>query len=100
MNLKQYLKEQEEDKNLFWKLSPGDHQNLLDEAIELIDNPEIDQLKNIIIDLLKFAETEEQRKQSLILIDLFKNKFKRTPTLMKYVWEIQSSRNDLEYTFY
>lgn len=37
MNLAKYRNELEKDSQLFWKLGCGIHENLLDEAIELID---------------------------------------------------------------
>jgi hypothetical protein len=36
MNLAEYIKAQEIDDNTFWRMSSGEHQNLLDEAIELL----------------------------------------------------------------
>lgn len=38
MTLDEYLKHSEKDNNLFWRLSRGEHQNLLDEAIERIES--------------------------------------------------------------
>ena len=37
MNLDEYIRQSETDGNLFWRLDSGDIQNLLDEAIELIE---------------------------------------------------------------
>lgn len=39
MNLQEYI--ENEDPNKFWRLSTGETQNLLDEAIELIDQYKI-----------------------------------------------------------
>lgn len=36
MNLEEYIKNRKEDGNLFWRLSSGDHLNLLEEAIDRI----------------------------------------------------------------
>ena len=37
MNLDEYVRQSETDSNLFWRLDSGEVQNLLDEAIELIE---------------------------------------------------------------
>lgn len=37
MNLDEYIWQSETDSNLFWRLDSGEVQNLLDEAIELIE---------------------------------------------------------------
>ena len=37
MNLDEYIRQSETDSNLFWRLDSGEVQNLLDEAIELIE---------------------------------------------------------------
>lgn len=37
MNLDEYIRQSETDSNLFWRLDSGEIQNLLDEAIELIE---------------------------------------------------------------
>ena len=37
MNLDEYVRQSETDSNLFWRLDSGQVQNLLDEAIELIE---------------------------------------------------------------
>ena len=37
MNLDEYIRQSETDSNLFWRLDSGQVQNLLDEAIELIE---------------------------------------------------------------
>ena len=37
MNLDEYIRQSETDSNLFWRLYSGEVQNLLDEAIELIE---------------------------------------------------------------
>ena len=36
MNLKEFIEKSKEDSDLFWRLQSGEHQNLLDEAIERI----------------------------------------------------------------
>ena len=36
MNLKEYKKKRSTDPNVFWTMSSGEHQNLLDEAIDEI----------------------------------------------------------------
>lgn len=36
-SLAEYRKMEEKDSNLFWRLDCGHHQNLLDEAIDLLD---------------------------------------------------------------
>ena len=36
MNLAEYVKAEQEDSNLFWRLDSGDHLNLLEEALEII----------------------------------------------------------------
>lgn len=38
MNLNEYIEKEKEDSNLFWRLSSGEHQNLLDEAIEKLES--------------------------------------------------------------
>jgi len=38
MKLDEYLEKQHEDDNLFFRSSPGEHQNLLDEALERIED--------------------------------------------------------------
>jgi len=37
MTLDEYTAAQESDGNLFWRLDAGDHQNLLDEAVERLE---------------------------------------------------------------
>ena len=37
MELSEYVKEERKDSNLFWRLSSGDHQSLLEEALEIIE---------------------------------------------------------------
>ena len=37
MTLQEYIKGSKEDSNFFWRLHPGDMQNLLDEAVEVLD---------------------------------------------------------------
>ena len=37
MNLSEFVKAEQQDRNLFWKLQSGDHQNLLDEALSIIE---------------------------------------------------------------
>lgn len=37
MPLREFQERERQDSNLFWRLDPGDHQNLLDEAIEQRD---------------------------------------------------------------
>ena len=37
MNLDEYIRQSETDSNLFWRLDSGQVQNLLDEAIELVE---------------------------------------------------------------
>ena len=37
MNLDEYIRQSEADSNLFWRLDSGQIQNLLDEAIELVE---------------------------------------------------------------
>ena len=49
MTLAEYVKAEAEDGNLFWRLPTGDHLNLLDAALE-----EIDDLRELLID----CETE------------------------------------------
>ena len=51
--------------------------------------PEIENYKKIIIDLITYAEEEEQRENLYLLIALFKNKFRNESVLMKNVWEIE-----------
>lgn len=38
MDLQTYLKQCDKDPNLFWRLSSGDHLNLLEEALENLEN--------------------------------------------------------------
>ena len=40
MTLDEYIKGSKEDSNFFWRLHPGDMQNLLDEAVEVIEELE------------------------------------------------------------
>ncbi len=40
MNLSEFIEESKRDRNLFWRLQSGEHQNLLDEAIERIEELE------------------------------------------------------------
>ncbi len=40
MNLDEYIKARDKDDNIFWRLSSGVHQNLLDEAIYKIEELE------------------------------------------------------------
>ena len=64
MNLKEFIEKSKEDHNLFWRLQSGEHQNLLDEAIERInefDNPKMEmpsmeELKNRAIVKLETLE--------------------------------------------
>ena len=37
MNLDEYIRQSETDSNMFWRLDSGEVQNILDEAIELIE---------------------------------------------------------------
>ena len=91
MDLKEYIERMKEDTNAFWRLEPGETQNLLDEAIEKLEIPSIEEDKKVIISLLKCAETEAQRETASVIIELFKNKHKKNPKLLIHVWEIQSS---------
>ena len=38
MNLDEFRKAFEEDDNIWWRMGSGDHLNLLEEALELIDS--------------------------------------------------------------
>lgn len=60
MNLAEYIKT---DRNTFWKLSSGAVLNLLDEAIERIDELEAQnkQLKQALADAAEMTEYEENR---------------------------------------
>ena len=48
MNLTEYRNS--EDRHLFWRLSSGEHQNLLDEAIERIEDleNELNRIKDLV----------------------------------------------------
>ena len=37
MNLDEYIRQSETDRNLFWRLASGEVRNLLDESIELVE---------------------------------------------------------------
>lgn len=37
MNLKEFVEEEKKDRNLFWRLQSGEHQNLLYEALDEIE---------------------------------------------------------------
>jgi len=63
MDLKEYIEKEKEDSNLFWKLSEGDRQNLLDEAIDRLEDREkyIKELKERIkemADELEYYQSE------------------------------------------
>lgn len=88
-NLNEYIEKKETDRHLFYKLQAGNCENLLDEAIEKIQQPGIGEYQKIIIGLIKYAEIEKQRENLNLLVELFKNKFKKDSTLNKYVWEIE-----------
>ena len=42
----------------------------------------------VIRDLIQHAETNEQREQIEVMVDLFKNRFKQQSTLIQYVDDI------------
>ncbi len=46
MNLKEYIEALKKDDNIFWYLSSGEHQNLLDEALGKIEDLE-EKLKKV-----------------------------------------------------
>lgn len=46
--------------------------------------------KEVLIDLVGYAELEKDREQSYVVLELFKNRFKRQSTLIGYVWEISN----------
>ena len=46
--------------------------------------------KNILMDLVEYAELERDREQSYVVVELFKNRFKKEPTLIKCVWDISN----------
>jgi len=45
MNLQEYRKAEQDDSNLFWRLQSGETLNLLDEAIEMIEQLEAENKK-------------------------------------------------------
>jgi len=100
MDLNEYIEKKEKDRHLFYKLPSGQCENLLDEAIDLSQNFGIEEYKKMLIELIKHAETENQRENLTLLIELFKNKFKQNSKLIKYVWDIENSIYILKTKFY
>lgn len=50
MNLNEFLKQEKQDNNLFWRLSSGEHQSLLDEALEKIEELEKQRAESVQLD--------------------------------------------------
>jgi predicted RNA-binding Zn-ribbon protein involved in translation (DUF1610 family) len=50
----------------------------------------IQNYKYVLSDLVKYAETEKQRENLELLIQLFKNKFKNEQILIHSVWELEA----------
>jgi hypothetical protein len=91
LKLKEYIEKNETDRNLFYKLPSGECKNLLEEAIEILQSPGIAEYQKILISLIPCAETETQRENLNLLVELFKNKFKKDSKLNKFAWEIESA---------
>jgi hypothetical protein len=60
----------------------------------------IETYTNMIIDLIPFAETKESRDSLNQLIEIFKNKFKKEPNLIKYTFEISKAIYKFKSNFY
>ena len=69
MTLNEFIEQQEEDSNLFFRLSTGDHQNLLDQAIERIETLKkvMRFAKEAIRENLKMAACKDEK----ILLEAF-----------------------------
>jgi hypothetical protein len=48
MTLKEYIEKSKTDHHLFWRLSSGEQQNLLDEAIEKLEGLEVQATPEIV----------------------------------------------------
>ena len=64
MNLNVFIEKGKEDSNLFWRLSSGEHQNLLDEAIEKLEIAEANNQSgetnvNSFLEIIKRIEHDE-----------------------------------------
>jgi len=77
MNLTEFLKKEKEDSNLFWRLSSGDHQNLLDEAIKRIEKLEKQGVKSVQLDThvihLHAKKRKKNKKVKILSIEFDNN---------------------------
>ena len=53
--------------------------------------------KEVLMDLIEYAELERDREQSYVVVELFKNRFKKEPTLIKHVWDISNKIGGIIY---
>ena len=66
------------------------NEGALREYNELMAFPDsIENYKKVVLKLIKCAETENQRENLGLLVDLFKNNFKKNSKLMNHLQEIE-----------